>query len=223
MPPKSKSTKKVVVQRSKGTDVSFPKSDNPPEFLISKASLTGTTGGAGKPGSPLDFKGEIDDITSDQSLLGRPTKFELSGVRETKTLKINGVIDHMSDDAVDSFVFAYDGITPAEMNLPKSEYLPSFDNGTGKIAGNFVMKGNNIDASIELNISGFKLSEPDKSDEVKNIVASLWQGVNSISVEAKLTGQLDKIDMSVTSNIDKVLPTGSQSFTGRRSQKYRTG
>lgn len=206
MPPKNKKSNTATVLREKGTDVSFTKINNPPDFLILQTALTGTTGGAGKEGTPLDFKGEISDITSDQALVGRPTKFDINGVSASKTLKINGIFDHMdADNAVDSFVFDYSGLTAKEMNLPKSEYLPDFENGNGKISGVFTLKDENIDALIDIELSNFKLPEPDKNDETKNIVASLWSGINSISVNAKLTGKIDNIGLSVNSNIDKVL------------------
>ncbi len=206
MPPKKKNSNTTTVQRENGTDVRFSKQDNPPDFLISKVTLTGTTGGDGKEGVPLDFTGEINDITSDQSLLGRPTKFDVNGVQAVKTLKINGVFDHRSEeDALDTFSFVYSGLTAKEMNLPQSEYLPAFDKGEGKVNGVFTLKGDNINASIDIELTGIKLPESDKNDETKSMVASLWAGVDSISVTAKLTGTLEKIDMSVTSNIDKTL------------------
>jgi uncharacterized protein (TIGR03545 family) len=206
MPPKKKNSNTTTVKRAKGTDVRFSKQDNPPDFLISKTALTGTTGGEGKEGAPLDFKGEIDDITSDQALLGRPTKFEMNGIQAAKTLKIDGVFDHRSDEnAVDAFSFNYSGLTAKEMNLPQSEYLPAFDKGEGRINGIFALRGDNIDASVNIELTNFKLPETDKTDETKNMVASLWAGVNSISVNAKLTGTIEKIDLSVTSNIDKTL------------------
>ena len=72
MPPRKKTDAKVVSQRLKGRDVNFPKFDNPPGFLIQQALVTGTSGGAGKAGEPMDFKGRIADITSDPVMLGRP-------------------------------------------------------------------------------------------------------------------------------------------------------
>jgi len=205
MPPRKKNAKTATVQGARGTDVSFPKADTPPDFLISKTSLSGTTGGAGKEGTPLDFKGEIDDITSDQSQLGRPTTFEINGVMGPKTLKASGNFDHRTDDASDTFNFTYTGLTAKEMNLPKSEYLPSFDKGEGKVNGNFTMRGEDIDASVDIVLTNFQLPDADKTDEAKNIVASLWSGIDSIAVTAKLTGKIDKIDIAVSSNIDKTL------------------
>jgi hypothetical protein len=204
MPPKKKSTKKITVVRAKGTDVSFPKEDNPPDFLIAKMLLTGTTGGAGKEGSAIEFKGEINDITSDQSLLGRPTKFELSGANEGKKLGVNGILDHRVEAAQDSFTFSYEGLTAAEMGLPRSEYLPSFERGTGKINGGLALNGDELDASIVISISNFQV-QPAGADELQNITASLWQGVGEITVTARLTGKMDNVSMSVSSNIDKLL------------------
>lgn len=204
MPPRKKNAKKIIVTRAKGADISFPKQDNPPDFLIQLAALSGTTGGAGKEGLPLEFKGEINDITSDQSMLGRPTKFEINGKQDTKALKLSGILDHRTDDAIDTFTFSYAGLTAKEMNLPQSEFLPSFDGGNGRMQGSFTLKGEDLDAIIELNITGFRLPE-NQGGETQEIVASLWAGVDSISVSARLSGKIDKLDMSVYSNIDKIL------------------
>lgn len=205
MPPKKKKTQPSASLRVKGTDVSFPRENMPPDFLIEKTSLSGTTGGAGKPGVPLDFNGSIVDITSDQAMLGRPTKFEINGSNPSKTLKVDGVLDHRTDDATDTFSFKYSGLTAAEMNLPQSEYLPSFDKGSGSITGTFTLKDENIDASVDMNITNFSLPQAEKNDETKQLVASLWAGIDTISVSARLTGKIDKLDVSVSSNIDKML------------------
>jgi hypothetical protein len=92
MPARKKTDKTVVSQRLKGRDVNFPKFDNPPAFLIQQALLDRHSGGAGKAGEPMDFKGRITDITSDPAMLGRPTIGTIDGAQGKQALNMKAVL-----------------------------------------------------------------------------------------------------------------------------------
>ncbi len=216
MPPKKKN-QKTVNTRLKGSDISFPLESNPPDFLIAKVLISGTTGGYGKEGEALDFKGTITDITSDQAQLGRPTRMEINGVQGSRKLAVTGVLDHRTDNPVDTINMVFSGLTAENLGLPESDYLPDMAGSTGAMTANFVLKGDNIESNMELKISNFKTTS-NTADETRKMILSLWSGISEIIVNAKLTGTFENFVFSVSSNIDKVLSERFKNMLGAKFQ-----
>ncbi|MCX5781815.1 MAG: TIGR03545 family protein [Elusimicrobia bacterium] len=214
MPPKKKN-EKMVNTRLKGRDISFPKEDNPPDFLIGKIIVSGTTGGYGKEGEPLDFKGVITGITSDPVLLGRPTKIDISGSQGKRTLILYGVLDHTTDKPVDTLNILFSGLSAQSLGIPSSDYLPDMKNGKGVLDGRLILKGENIASNMELKISGFKSSGVE-TDETRKIILSLWKGISEIIVNAKLSGTFENLSFSISSNMDKILSERLKNMLGAK-------
>jgi uncharacterized protein (TIGR03545 family) len=216
MPKKEKKNDVVIRPRMKGVDVSFPRENVPPDFLIQRMTLSGTTGGPGKEGEALDFQGVVTDITSDPVLLGRPLRFTINGAKAGRKLDIRGVLDHTGDVATDSLAIAFNGLTAGDLKIPQSDYLPSFENGVGNVVSQFVLKGDNLDCSVGMTLGGlsFNANKPGQNEEAGNILASLWQGVSSIDVKARMYGAPDALQMTVTSNIDSLLSGRLQNLYG---------
>ncbi len=218
MPPKEGKTQKVVRPRLRGYDVSFPKLNNPPDFLIKRVSLSGTTGGPGKEGEPLSFKGAITDITSDPALWGRPVRLDLSGAQGLRKLQVAGLFDHTGSVADDRIGITFAGLTAADLKLPSSDYLPSFAQGNGTLKASFNLKGDSINSSLGLNMQNlsYTVDEAHKDDQVRSVLAALWAGVNNIEVNAGVTGTADGLNMSVSSNLDRLLPERMNAVLGQK-------
>lgn len=205
MPPRKKEDVVVQRQRLRGTDVSFPLAYNPPDFLIGVMKLSGSTGGPGKPGAPLDFTGSVKDITSDPVLLGRPIVARLTGAQAGKSLTIDALFNHCQPVAEDVIHAVYTGMPASALGIPASEYLPSFDAGTAAVTARFAITGGAINSTLDLAISGFSLAvSTGPRDTAREIIEGLWDGVKTITVTAKVTGTADNLSMSVSSNLDAV-------------------
>jgi len=152
MPPKSKTAKAKPVPRPRmhGLDVAFPVSNRPPDFWIKRIELSGSTGGPGKPGTPLDFQGVVTDVTPDQPQLGRPLKIALSGAQAARKLMLDAVLDHTGEIPTDRFAAEFSGLSGEEMQLPESEYLPAFKGGQAAIATRLTLNGDRLDAGLDL-------------------------------------------------------------------------
>ncbi|MBN1621204.1 MAG: TIGR03545 family protein [Endomicrobiales bacterium] len=213
MPPKKKDGDKKVVKKSRmgGIDVSFPKEDNPPDFLISKVLLTGETNPENADKSII-FDGNVTDITSDPGLLGRPTKIALEGTKMSKRLDVSGTLDHVNEVPVDSISIVYRGLTVQELGIPTSDYLPSMEKSNAKIDSTFTLRGDEIDCIFDLNISDIKLSGEVKDELVKE----LWEGITNISVQAKLYGTTNGLNMVISSNLDNILSKRLKELVGKK-------
>jgi uncharacterized protein (TIGR03545 family) len=205
MPQKSKKNAPVVARRAKGTDVRFPVTNRPPDFLIQKIVLSGSTGGEGKTGEPMDFAGVVTDVTSDPAIWGRPVRLQISGTQGGRKLMMNGVFDHTGEIPSDRLDLAFTGLTSADIKLPQSDYLPSFEKGNGSVLARFELVGEQLGANLQLALNGLSFAQKAGNDEINSIVASLWAGITGVSIEARLTGTADNLEMSVASDIDKIL------------------
>jgi|GEM_PF-740059 len=219
MPPKKKK-QKTVNTRMKGSDISFPKADNPPDFLISRILITGTTGGHGKEGEPLDFKGTVTDVTSDQAQLGRPTRINITGAQGKRRLVVEGVLDHRTENPVETLNILFSGLSAKTLGIPDSDYLPDMNDASGSLSANLVLKGDNVESSIDMKVNGFKTSSP-TADETRKMILSLWAGISEITVKAKLYGTVENLAFSVSSNIDKILSERMKNMLGAKFQEVQ--
>jgi hypothetical protein len=102
--------------------------------------------------------------------------------------------------------------------LPKSDYLPSFDNGQASITSEFVLKGDEIDGRMDFSMDGLSSPKEDgKNDELRSVINGLWSGITKISVNARMYGKSDALQWSFSSNIDSVLGDRMKNLYG---QKY---
>lgn len=197
--PSRKKDEKIIKKRLKGRDISFPRKDLPPDFLIKKISLSGSISGS----EPLNFSGEATNITSDPVLIGQPTIIEIKGSKGNRTLFFLANFDHTQPIPHNSIKISYSGFKTTSLKIPSSEYLPSFEKSISKLSGEFVMKGDLLDCGINLAMDN--ISTPDtRDDEVGRVIKSLWTGINNIFVEAKISGTTEDFKISVTSNIEKI-------------------
>lgn len=206
MPPKKKEEKKVVKTRLKGMDVSFPKEETPPDFLVKKVMLSGIAGSSKE--TSISFSGSVSDITSDQLLVGKPTRSLINGSKAAKKLQINGIFDHRTIEPTDTLNIKFEGLTLQELGIPSSEYLPAMEDGQVVIENEFTLKGDYIDCNLKLNINNIKLASAGSSkqkDAKEKFINKLWEGISDISVKAGLSGSIDSLSMSITSNLDRVL------------------
>ncbi|MHB9154817.1 MAG: TIGR03545 family protein [Endomicrobiales bacterium] len=218
MPPRKKEDKTMVRTRMKGMDVTFPRENVPPDFLIQRISLSGSTGGEGKDGAAMDFRGIAENITSDPVLLGRPTTFEISGSQEERRLLLKGNFDHARQEPVDTLTVQLSGLNAENFGIPDSEYLPSFDRSLATVASSLTLTAGTLDSDISMTLSGVqpRHGESPAGTELASVLGSLWTGITSISVNARLWGTPEELSMSVSSDIDRMLAERLKSIYGEK-------
>lgn len=221
MPPRKKEDDRIVKKRARGTVVSFPKYNVPPDFLIRRITLSGSTGGPGKEGTPLDFSGTIENVTSDPVLLGSPVIANINGSEGNRRLVLKGTFDHTRDIGVDSIHLEYAGLDARNLGLPNSEYLPSFEKGMGTLTTDFTLKGGALDSGLRLLLGNIEANPNvnNRNPEVASLVTGLWSGISSLSVSAAMSGTPEGLTMSVTSDIDKILVERMKKLYGEKLEE----
>ncbi|MCD4812963.1 TIGR03545 family protein [bacterium] len=219
MPTRKKNAKKTEQPRMRGVDVYFPHPAEPPAFLIGKIILTGTTGGEGKAGTPINFSGNASNLTSDPRLLGIPAKADLGGSQSGRSYTVTAVLDHTQDIAKDTVRLNASGLSLADMELPKSDYLPRFDQGSMAIESSFMMDGEKLTATLKAVLGNLKA--PAKKSGDNDLVADLWQGVDKVNINATVSGIGDNLDIKITSDLDKLLNKRLNDMAGEKLGELR--
>lgn len=224
MPPRKKDDTKIVKKRMRGTIVSFPSPSMPPDFLIQRIALSGSTGGPGKDGTPLDFKGTVENITSDPVLLGRPILANIDGSQGTRRLTLKGTFDHTREVAVDGVHLELTGLDAKDLSLPSSDFLPSFEKGVGAVSSDFTLSGGTLDSGLQLALSNIQANPAlqNQSAEVQSLLSGLWTGINAFSVKATMNGTPENLNMTVTSDIDKILGERLSKLYGEKLNEVQT-
>ncbi|MCL2390363.1 MAG: TIGR03545 family protein [Endomicrobia bacterium] len=211
MPEKSKEEKKIEVrERMKGRDIIYPLKHNLPSLWIGNISVSGTTGGEGKENIQVTFKGFVKNITSNQKLIGHNTTFEIAGDDTNQKINLSGTFDRLTEIADDKILFSLEGVEAARLGIPETDYTPSFKQAKSSITAEFILKGNDFTTKAGLYIYGLVYDSsrefPGIDKNISKYVNSLWQGINSINVNAEI-GILKEsgLKFAFSSDIDKIL------------------
>ncbi|MDR2192561.1 MAG: TIGR03545 family protein [Endomicrobium sp.] len=196
-------------ERKKGRDVSYPLKSVLPKLLISNISLAGEFGG--KDGKAIAFSGNVKNITSNQKLIGKAASFEIKGNDAQRTVELSGVFDRLTDTPSDKLIFIMDGLDADGLNIPSTDYTPSFKNAKTGFKAEFALLGSDFISSASVKITGITYNADGKEFEnvdknIKKYLAAMWNGVNSIDVKTGISiSEKGGIDFYFSSDIDKIL------------------
>lgn len=221
MPPRKEKETKTTQPRLHGLDVSFPRASVPPAFLIQKLSLTGSTGGPGKTGEPVEFVGLVTNITSDPRLLGLPTKAEIKGAQSGRVYDILAVLDHAADVPQDTVMISAQGLSAAGLKLPSSDYLPNLNAGQVGFTARFALIGDRLEARLQAALSGVTPPAQSGQEQAKQLVAELWKGINRINLQASVAGSGNDLQFSLTSDLDRLLGERLKAMAGEKLAEVR--
>ena len=159
-----------------------------------------------------DLNGEIQDITHQQQVLGRPLTFSFTGenLKNVTSAEIEGVLDHVAPDRSEDRVaakirgYALKDVVISEketMPLTLAEALTDLDLKT-------VLKGENIAATIDAALTSTRLSSGSATKQagaLNQAIQSALAGISSFQVNADIKGTLDSYDIHLKSDMDAVL------------------
>ncbi|MDR0485250.1 MAG: TIGR03545 family protein [Elusimicrobiota bacterium] len=207
MPPKSVSENPHEAPiRLKGRDIIFPVRSVLPKLWIGNISLTANSGGEGKEGTPVYYSGYVRNISSNQSLIGKPLAFEIASDDKKQLIKINGVFDRLTDIPTDTISFFADGTSASMLGIPDSSYTPSFNKGKLKFQSNFTLKGSDFISAMKLNLYsfGYDAATSGADATTAKYMSMLWKGINSLNANAGFSIIGGSLKMDFSSDIDSI-------------------
>ena len=194
--------------RASGTDVLFPKATVYPTFLMRLAELSLTVGGSGAAAG--DYDARIVGLTSEPAVFGAPTTFRVTragGRQGPSDAGIVGMLDHRRQPVRDTLAARFSGITLP--NFPLAGLGGAVHLNTGSSALTLHRSGEALDGSWlwrAPKVSWVRDStRPAPADAKLRLVEdALWRAmgrIDSVEIEARIGGTLEKPTLAVRTNI----------------------
>lgn len=190
--------------RAHGVDVRFKEYFPLPDFLIrrAKASVQLPAG---------DLAGSIKNITPDQDILGAPLMFLFSGdkLSGVDSVKLDGTLNHVvpnrSSNTVNLRVQGYEARNLSLVD--DAELAITMENGLADLGLNATLSGEVLSATVSAGLKSTRLlvETPDGENSVARAMGSALSNVSEFSLTADIAGTLDKYDIHVRSDLDRVL------------------
>ena len=207
---KEKVKGKEVVQplRAKGRDVRFREDKPLPDFLarLAKVSVSLPQG---------MFAGRIENLTSEQDVLGQPLKYSFSAenLKGLRSAFLEGMFDRVDPAArKDVLNLKLRGYEARDVKLVESASLPvSLREGLADLDISATLEKGGLTARITAGVRSARLAvekgeeRPGLAGRVDEAIRSALAGVTSLSLTAEISGTPESFDLKIRSDIDEVL------------------
>lgn len=190
--------------RGSGVDVRFPEKEPLPNFLIRLAdvSLRLRVG---------DLSGQIENITPDQDVLGKPLTFDFAGdkLQGVRSLSLSGTLDHIRPARPDDrAVLRAVGYRLQDVPLSRqSDWPVEVKNGLADIDVRAAVQGDSLVAGAKGNLASLQIAagRPADTNPLTKALSSALSGVSRFTVTADVTGTLEHYNVALQTDLDRVL------------------
>jgi uncharacterized protein (TIGR03545 family) len=202
--PSDKKGVEVAPDRSQGVNVRFKEEDPLPD-LLAKLVHVSMIIPAG------NMEGKIQQLTSDQQLLGMPLEFNFSGdsLEGIQSIIIKGTLDHIHpNNSRDRVTVAVKQYRIKDLNLSESEDLPIvLKNGLAHLNLFASLQEDMLDVDVKLILDAVALESGKEVDgnQFQQALHNALADVSSFSINAEVSGPLDNYNVKITSDLDRVL------------------
>ncbi len=205
--------------RMKGQDIYFPVKSHRPKFWIKTMSLTGATNDG------MQLEGSAQHIVSNQKQIGQPTVFKLSGGREDgSALDLSGELNYLEDTPREMFEMNYQRISLNHTKLSDSPLFPTeLEKGVGAVKANLDLVGETIQGKIIFTGRHIKFDfkKARSGNDLNRMIRSAIQKINLITINARISGERDKLKFNLNSNLDKAITDNIKEVVGAEIDKAK--
>jgi uncharacterized protein (TIGR03545 family) len=158
-----------------------------------------------------DIKGEIRQVTTDQTALGIPLEFNFSGDRlqDIHAIKVQGTLDHIDPNrSLDKITAEVEQYRVKDLQLSASDTLPiTLANGLAHINLSAALSKGVLDAHVRVMMDAATLETEKKAGDnpLQGALQAALTDIASFSLDARVTGPLDNYKVKLTSSLDEVL------------------
>lgn len=193
--------------RLKGQDIAFPRTFAYPKFLLRHALISGATNA--NVAQALQLKGETWGITSDPSIYGRPTIFDVQVFKEdANTYQVRAAFDHTTEIPQDTLNLRASNFRLGEVDLKNDKsYLPArLLANRGAINATFALSGRNVLGHLGLNIDevNFQFSSGATDAITETIRSSVFRPMEQLQITAEVQGATNDLKLHIGSNLDNI-------------------
>jgi uncharacterized protein (TIGR03545 family) len=207
--------------RMKGQNIPFPLERAYPKFLIEKIRISGGTDTAGT-GTAIHARGEIDNVTNDQSVTHVPTTASLEGVEGGgRAFRLKAVFDRTKEVPYDEYEASLGGVPLAEYTLGRGDFL------AGKMVDarmtssvKVVVPGSAFDATAKSTLSGFHMSFAGEPKNVlEQVIRDVLRDINEFEVSFRLWNTGGEFALAFSTDLDTKLAARASSVLGAEFTK----
>ena len=198
---KSDKPEKEKPPRFAGQNIYFPVRNAVPKFWIKNIDISGKTFNS------ILFSGKVTDIVSNQNLIGKFTKFNISGSQNNLySLAFNGDLNYLGEKPEERFQLSMAEIPMSNIKLSESAFLPyKLNKGRGAIQATMDLNGETLDGNVRF--SGNELvfdlkSEEKQPSRPEAVVRSIFNSTSVIDFNARIFSDNEKTQFSLNSNLD---------------------
>lgn len=206
--------KEIKPTRGQGVDIAFAERHPLPDFLIKKGALELEI-----PAGTLS--GTLENVTSQQPLVGRPMAFKFSGkgLKGLDSVALSATFNRVSPKtAGDHFAFAANGIAIKPMGSEKAVRMEgALANVTGKAD---IMHGTTLDASLKTQMSNVHFAIPADKGKLQQAIGRSLSAINAFTIEGSAKGPLSDYDLSVSSDLDTLLKKALKNATAELAAEF---
>jgi uncharacterized protein (TIGR03545 family) len=212
MPAKGvKKTAAPVHARSSGHNYAFGRTNSYPRFWLRKALISSRLQG----GSSA-LSGEILDVSTNQSLVGRPMVATIKGdfpQRGISGIKAELVINHLTEVPIERLTMEVGQYGVAGRSLVSS---PSVELGFAKAEGSAKfsaqLRGDDVDVHMANQFNKIAFETKAKSDVVREMMNASLAGLSAVNLDAHVTGTWSKLDWKISTNLADALERGMRRY-----------
>ncbi len=207
--------KDVQHERSRGRDIRFTEYNPQPDVLIKHVSIS-----ARLPRG--DFKGEINNISSNQRINRKPMTFVLSGqkMRKRKAEEIKGEFNFI--DPENKFVQVDYQLQAAQLDklvLSRSSKLPlSINKGLLNMKMDARLADGRLKGQALMDFQQVVFSSGKQTGGMAAMLADSFRNIKQFNVDVRFVGALDTLQLKLKSDLDNQV--GAQ-FKAQLKQKSR--
>jgi uncharacterized protein (TIGR03545 family) len=213
--------------RAQGTTVEFPGRAAYPRFLLERGELGLELGGSGAAAGR--YTARLQDLTTAPALVGKPLRIQVgreAGVQGPRGLSLAGVLDHTGDVLRDSVALNMTGV-----ELPSVSIGPlgaGLDLGAGTAGFEVRRVGDRLDARLHWasqNVSWTRTGgadtlatagspRPGSPEWARDLVWRTLSGIGRVEIDMRLSGNIDRPSVSVSSNLGQAVATSMRRELG---------
>ena len=216
---KSDKPKKEKPPRLKGQTIYFSSNQRLPDLWIKNIELSGrtTTG--------LALAGQVQNIVSNQKIIGVPTKADIKGSRKDgAAVTLSGELNYLEQSPLEQFSVTMDKIPLNNVKFPDSKFLPdNLSGGHAAVKANFLADGDELNGTLDFVANELSMAfYSEASDPLQQTVRGIFERAKTIDVNSKLQSTSDRTQFSVNSNLDDLFSKEIEAIVGKELEKART-
>lgn len=196
--------------REKGVVYEFGRTNSYPAFWIQHVGVSSQAGMSPYSGN---IKGEINDITTNQALIGKPTVGLFAG--DFPSAQLSGldsklVIDNRQENSKITFDFGLGSFPIEARALVNSEEVNiAFNKASGQLKLHSELEAlRNFKMNLDNKFSQVQYDIKAKNSTVEEVLKTVFAGIPIVTLEAEGHGELPSLSLSVNSNLGTELSKG---------------